>query len=476
MKIRGADCEVRLMPNMSLKKVEMPQQDAKIRAHNFGEVTHGYTPQMAIEEAKRCLNCRHKPCVKGCPVAVRIPEFISLIAEGDFEGAYLKIKETNTLPAVCGRVCPQENQCERQCVRNIKGESVAIGRLERFAADYFMQNYTEETPRIQKNGKKVAVIGAGPAGLSCAGDLAKRGYDVTIFEALHCAGGVLSYGIPEFRLPKDIVKKEIEALENMGVKIALNMVIGKILSVDELLKEHGFGAVFIGTGAGLPGFMGIDGENLNGVYSANEFLTRINLMKAYRFPKSDTPVNVGKRVLVVGGGNVAMDAARCALRFKAEEVTIAYRRSEKEMPARLEEVEHAKEEGVVFMTLTNPKRILGDEKGFVTGVECVRMALGEPDASGRRRPVQVAGSEHIVPADTVVIAVGQSPNPLLVQTTDGLGVSEKGTILVNENGETSRKLVYAGGDATTGAATVILAMGAGRAAAKAIDAELSSLL
>lgn len=460
------------MANMSLKKVDMPQQDPKASAKNFDEVTHGYTPEMAIEEAKRCLNCKHRPCVGGCPVAVQIPDFISLIANGDFKGAYLKIKETNSLPAVCGRVCPQENQCESRCVRAIKGESVAIGRLERFAADYFMANYKNETLPPGPNGKKVAIIGSGPAGLACAGELAKMGYSVTVFEALHQAGGVLSYGIPEFRLPKHIVKKEIVDLEKLGVNIELNMVIGKVLSIDELLGEYGFDAVFIGTGAGLPGFMGIEGENLNGVYSANEFLTRTNLMKAYKFPEVDTPVKIGKRVAVIGGGNVAMDAARSALRLGAEHVNIVYRRGEDEMPARLEEREHAKEEGVEFMTLTNPKRILGDENGVVTGMECVRMELGEPDASGRRRPIEVAGSEHFVPADTVVVAVGQSPNPLLLKATSGLEVTEKGTIVVDDMGRTTKKFVYAGGDAATGAATVILAMGAGRTAAKAIDEDL----
>ena len=463
------------MPNMSPKKVEMPQQEPKERARNFDEVALGYTPEMAVEEAKRCLNCKHKPCMKGCPVAVKIPEFIELIAQGDFKGAYQKIKETNALPAVCGRVCPQENQCERQCVRGIKGEPVAIGRLERFAADYYMAHFAdgEEPGAIAKNGKKVAVIGSGPAGLTCAGDLAKMGYSVTVFEALHQPGGVLGYGIPEFRLPKKIVREEIEAIEKLGVKIETNMVMGKILSIDELLGEYGFDAVFIGSGAGLPGFMGIEGENLSGVYSANEFLTRVNLMKAYRFPESDTPVRVGRRVAVVGGGNVAMDAARCALRFGAEHVYIVYRRGEEEMPARLEEVHHAKEEGVEFMTLTNPRRILGDEKGVVTGMECVKMELGEADESGRRRPVEIAGSEHTVEVDTVVIAVGQSPNPLLIQTTKGLESNRRGVIVTDETGATTHERVYAGGDAATGAATVILAMGAGRTAAKAIDEELS---
>lgn len=461
------------MPNMSLEKIPMPQQDPKLRTRNFDEVTHGYTPKMAIEEANRCLGCKNKPCVKGCPVSVQIPEFIDLIANGNFSDAYLKIKETNALPAICGRVCPQESQCEKYCVRGIKGESVAIGRLERYAADFYMKTCVEVPPRLEKNGMKIAIIGSGPAGLTCAGDLAKLGYDVTVFEALHKAGGVLGYGIPEFRLPKDIVHQEIAAIQRMGVKIEHNMVIGKILSIDELLGEQGYSAVFIGSGAGLPGFMGIEGENLAGVYSSNEFLTRINLMKAYKFPVVDTPVKVGKNVAVIGGGNVAMDAARCALRFGAQNVYIVYRRSENEMPARAEEIEHAKEEGVKMMTLTNPTKILGDENGVVTGMECIKMELGEPDASGRRAPIKIEGSEHIIEVDSVVVAVGQSPNPLIAQTTNGLDINRRGCIVADEHsGRTSKRYVYAGGDASTGAATVILAMGAGRAAAKAINEDL----
>jgi len=466
------------MPNTSLNKNPMPHQNAADRIQNFDEVTTGYTPEMAIDEANRCLLCKNKPCVDGCPVGVQIPDFIDLIANGDFEGAYSKLKETNILPAICGRVCPQESQCEMHCVRGKKGESVAIGRLERFAADYFMNSAAESqtannAPAIVKNGKKVAIIGSGPASLSCAGDLAKKGYDVTIFEALHKAGGVLSYGIPEFRLPKKIVQKEIDALKQLGVKLELNMVIGKILSIDELLNEHGFSAVFIGSGAGLPGFMNIEGENLNGVYSANEFLTRINLMKAYTFPAQDTPVKVGKNVAVIGGGNVAMDAARCALRFGAENVYIVYRRSEAEMPARAEEIEHAKEEGVQMITLTTPLSIQGDENGNAVAMQCIKMALGDPDASGRRSPKPIPGSEHTIQIDSVVVAIGQSPNPLITQSTSGLNTTSRGCIAADEHtGRTSRKYVYAGGDATTGAATVILAMGAGRNAAKAIDEDL----
>ena len=462
------------MPNMSVNKNPMPQQDPKSRIQNFDEVTTGYTAEAAIDEANRCLMCKNKPCVGGCPVGVQIPDFIGLIAEDDFAGAYSKLKETNILPAICGRVCPQESQCEKHCVRGIKGESVAIGRLERFAADYCMnacEDAAQTDAKITKNGIKVAIVGSGPASLSCAGDLAKKGYDVTIFEALHNAGGVLSYGIPEFRLPKKIVQDEIAALKRMGVDIKLNMVIGKILSIDELLAD--FSAVFIGSGAGLPGFMNIEGENLNGVYSANEFLTRINLMKAYTFPIHDTPVKIGKSVAVIGGGNVAMDAARCALRFGAENVYIIYRRSETEMPARLEEIEHAKEEGVQLITLTNPTSVNGDENGNVISIQCVKMELGEPDASGRRSPKAVQGSEHTIAVDSVVVAVGQSPNPLITQSTAGLDTTPRGCIAADEQtGRTSRKFVYAGGDATTGAATVILAMGAGRNAAKAIDKDL----
>ena len=462
-----------IMPNMSPEKVKMREQAPEIRNKNFLEVSLGYTPEQAMEEAKRCLNCKNMPCVSGCPVNVRIPEFISYIANGEFEKAYLTITDTNALPAVCGRVCPQESQCEGKCVRGIKGESVGIGRLERFAADWYRENVNKDTIKPLANGKKVAVVGAGPASLSCAGTLAKKGYNVTIFEAFHTPGGVLMYGIPEFRLPKEIVKHEIDGLKELGVDIQLNTVIGKVMSVDELM-EDGYDAVFIGTGAGLPSFMKIPGENLNGVYSANEFLTRINLMKAYRFPKYDTPVKVGKNVAVVGGGNVAMDAARCAKRLGAENVYIIYRRSEAEMPARAEEVHHAKEEGIIFKTLTNPIEILGDD-GWVNCVKCVEMELGKPDASGRRRPVVKADSEHTIDIDTVVMAIGQSPNPLIKATTEGLDTNNRGCIVVNEDTcATSIPGVYAGGDAVTGAATVILAMGAGRKAAQAIDEYLNS--
>ncbi len=462
------------MPNMSLKKVKMPEQAPEIRNRNFKEVTYGYTEEMAIEEAKRCLECKTRPCMNGCPVNVKIPEFIALVAEGKFEDACLKIKETNSLPAVCGRVCPQESQCEQLCVRGKKGEPVAIGRLERFAADWYMEHCTAPEENIQKNGKKVAVIGSGPAGLTCAGDLAKLGYDVTIFEAFHTPGGVLMYGIPEFRLPKALVQKEIDTLRKLGVEIMTNIVIGKSITVDEL-NEEGYEAVFIGSGAGLPSFMNIPGENLNGVYSANEFLTRINLMKAYLYPETDTPVKVGKNVAVVGGGNVAMDAARSAKRLGAENVYIVYRRSEAEMPARLEEVHHAKEEGIIFRLLTNPTQILGTEDGWVKGMECVEMELGEPDASGRRRPVVKKGSEHVIDVETVIIAIGQSPNPLIKATTPGLETQKWGGIIAEEEtGATSKLGVYAGGDAVTGAATVILAMGAGKKAAAAIDQYLKN--
>lgn len=438
------------MPNMSPKKVKMPEQDPLKRNSNFNEVALGYTEEMAIEEAQRCLQCKTKPCVAGCPVNVHIPEFIKLVAEGKFEEAYHKIRETNTLPAICGRVCPQETQCEKVCVRGKKGEPVAIGRLERFVADWYMANRENKTEKVEKKNKKVAVIGSGPAGLTCAGDLAKAGYDVTIFEAFHAPGGVLMYGIPEFRLPKDLVQKEIDTVKQMGVEIKTNMVIGKVLSLDELMEE-GYEAIFIGTGAGLPSFMGIPGENLNGVYSANEFLTRVNLMKAYRFPECDTPVKVGRNVAVVGGGNVAMDAARSAKRLGAENVYIVYRRSEAEMPARAEEVHHAKEEGIIFKLLTNPTRILGTEDGWVNGMECVEMELGEPDSSGRRRPVVKPGSEHIIDVETVVIAIGQSPNPLIKSTTPGLDTHKWGGIITDEEtGATSKKGVYAGGDAVTG--------------------------
>ncbi len=457
------------MPNMSVNKVKMPEQDPAVRNKNFLEVALGYTEEMAKEEALRCLQCKNKPCVEGCPVNVQIPEFIKLMAEGRFEEAYEKIRETNSLPAICGRVCPQESQCEKLCLRAKKGEAVAIGRLERFAADWYMSNKEVKVEKPEKTGRKVAVIGSGPAGLTCAGDLAKLGYEVTIFEAFHVAGGVLMYGIPEFRLPKAVVQKEIDTVKQLGVEIRTNMVIGKVLSLDELLEE-GYEAIFVGSGAGLPSFMGIPGENLNGVYSANEFLTRINLMKAYKFPESDTPVKVGKNVAVVGGGNVAMDAARSAKRLGAEKVYIVYRRSEAEMPARLEEVHHAMEEGIIFKLLTNPMQIIGTEDGWVKGIECVGMELGEPDSSGRRRPVIKQGSEHTVDVETVIIAIGQSPNPLIVSTTKGLNTQKWGGIIADEEtGATSKEGVYAGGDAVTGAATVILAMGAGKKAARAID-------
>lgn len=461
------------MPNMSLKKNEMPSQAPDVRNKNFLEVALGYTEEQALDEAQRCLHCKNKPCVAGCPVGIHIPDFIAKVAEGDFEGAYQIITQQSSLPAVCGRVCPQETQCEQKCVRGIKGEPVGIGRLERFVADWHNKNVCEAPQRPAPNGHKVAVIGSGPSGLTCAGDLAKKGYAVTVFEALHTAGGVLVYGIPEFRLPKDIVQKEIDGLKALGVDVQTNMVIGRVLSIDELL-EQGYEAVFIGSGAGLPRFMNIPGENLKGVYSANEFLTRVNLMKAYQ-PGSDTPIEHARRVAVVGGGNVAMDAARCAKRLGAEEVFIVYRRSEKELPARAEEVEHAKEEGIVFHLLNNPTQILGDENGNVKGMECIRMELGEPDASGRRRPVEVPGSEFTLDVDCVIMAIGTSPNPLIKSTTQGLETQKWGGIIVNEEtGLTSREGVYAGGDAVTGAATVILAMGAGKTAATAIDEYIQS--
>ena len=455
------------MPNMSLKKHEMPAQDANVRNKNFKEVALGYTAETAIDEAKRCLNCKNKPCIGGCPVKIHIPDFIAKVAAGEFEEAYQIIQKTSSLPAVCGRVCPQETQCESKCVRGIKGEPVAIGRLERFVADWHNANSCDLPLKAEPNGHKVAVVGSGPAGLTCAGDLAKRGYDVTIFEALHLAGGVLVYGIPEFRLPKSIVEKEIGNLKALGVKVETNMVVGRVFSVDELMDEYGFESVFIGSGAGLPRFMNIPGENLKSVFSANEFLTRVNLMKAYK-DDARTPVFHAQRVVVVGGGNVAMDAARCAKRLGAD-VHIVYRRSETELPARAEEVEHAKEEGIVFQFLTNPTRVLEGENGMVAGIECIRMELGEPDASGRRRPVEVAGSEFTIDCDCVIMALGTSPNPLIKNTTKGLETQKWGGIITDEHGLTSREGVYAGGDAVTGAATVILAMGAGKTAAEAID-------
>ncbi len=456
------------MPNMCMTKLPMPEQDPKVRARNFEEVSYGYTEEMAVEEAQRCLNCKHMPCVNGCPVNVQIPKFIKLIAEGKFADACSAIKETSALPAVCGRVCPQETQCEAKCVRGIKGEPVAIGRLERFAADWDMKNAKHEIEKPVSNGHKVAIIGAGPAGLTCAGDLAKKGYEVTIFEAFHKAGGVLVYGIPEFRLPKAIVQKEVEGLEKMGVKVMTNMVIGKVLSIDELMNDMGFESVFVGSGAGLPVFMGIEGEDLVGVYSANEFLTRINLMKAY-LDEYDTPIRKGKSVAVVGGGNVAMDAARSAMRLGAEHVYIIYRRSEAELPARAEEVHHAKEEGIEFMLLNNPVKIHGDENGSVKSIECIKMELGEPDASGRRRPMPIEGSNYEIPVDTVIMSIGTSPNPLIRTTTEGLEANKHGCLVADDSMATTREGVYAGGDAVTGAATVILAMGAGKTAAASID-------
>ena len=458
------------MANMSLKKNPMPSQDPQVRSGNFDEVALGYTEAQALDEAQRCLHCKNKPCMQGCPVMVHIPDFIAKVAEGDFEAAYQIIAATSALPAVCGRVCPQESQCEKYCVRGIKGESVGIGRLERFVADWHRQHTAAAPEKPASNGHKVAVVGSG-AGLTCAGDLARKGYDVTVFEALHLAGGVLVYGIPEFRLPKAIVQKEVDGLKAMGVTIATDTVIGRTVSIDELQQEMGFEAVFIGSGAGLPMFMDIPGVNYRGVYSANEFLTRINLMKAYR-PDSDTPIQHPRKVAVVGGGNVAMDAARCAKRLGAE-VSIVYRRGMEELPARKEEVEHAEEEGIIFRTLCNPVEILANENDDVTGIRCIRMELGEPDASGRRRPIEVKGSEFELDVDCVIMALGTSPNPLIKSTTKGLEINRKGGIVVNEDGLTSRENVYAGGDAVTGAATVILAMGAGKTAAKAIDEALS---
>ena len=456
------------MPNMSLTKVPMPEQDPNVRNKNFLEVAMGYTEEMAMEEASRCLNCKHKPCVSGCPVNVRIPEFVAKVAEGKFEEAYEIITSTNSLPAISGRVCPQENQCEGKCVRGIKGESVSIGRLERFCADYHMKHSDAKAVKPQSNGKKVAVVGAGPSGLTCAGDLAKKGYEVTVFEAFHTAGGVLVYGIPEFRLPKAIVKKEVENLQDLGVEVKTNMVIGRVLSVDELF-EMGYKAIFIGSGAGLPSFMGIEGEDLIGVYSANEYLTRTNLMKAY-LDDYDTPIIKSKSVAVVGGGNVAMDAARCAKRLGAENVYIVYRRGMEEMPARKEEVHHAMEEGIIFKNLNNPVKILGR----VRAMECIEMELGEPDASGRRKPIAKEGSNFELPVDTVIMSIGTSPNPLIRSTTPGLDTNKRGCLVVNEDTmQTTREGVYAGGDAVTGAATVILAMGAGKQAAQSIDEYLS---
>lgn len=460
------------MPNMSLVKNEMPVQDPLVRNKNFKEVALGYTEEQAIDEANRCLGCKHRPCVSGCPVAINIPDFIAKVKEGDFEGAYQIISKSSALPAVCGRVCPQETQCESKCVRGIKGEPVAIGRLERFVADWHMANCKEAPSVPEQNGHKVAIIGAGPSGLTCAGDLARMGYKVTIFEALHLAGGVLVYGIPEFRLPKAIVQQEIENLKALGVEVNTNVVIGRTITIDELF-EQGYESVFIGSGAGLPRFMNIPGENLKGVYSANEYLTRTNLMKAY-LPNSDTPIMNAKNVAVVGGGNVAMDAARSAKRLGAENVYIVYRRGKEEMPARNEEIEHAEEEEIIFKTLTNPTEILGDEHKCVKGMKCVEMELGEPDESGRRRPVVKEGSEFVLDVDCVIMAIGTSPNPLIRNTTEGLDTQKWGGIIADDNGLTSREGVYAGGDAVTGAATVILAMGAGKTAAKAIDEYIKS--
>ena len=468
-------------PNMSLKKNPMPHQDPVVRARNFHEVAIGYTEEMAIDEALRCLSCKHMPCVSGCPVNIHIPEFIDKIKEGDFEGAYQVINKSSSLPAVCGRVCPQETQCEAKCVRGIKGEPVGIGRLERFVADWHNAHSETAPETAPKNGHRVAIVGSGPAGLTCAGDLAKAGYDVSIFEALHTAGGVLVYGIPEFRLPKAIVKKEVENLKAMGVEVMTNMVIGKTLTIDELF-EMGYEAVFVGSGAGLPNFMGIPGESYKGVYSANEFLTRANLMKSY-LDNPETPIMKGGKVAVVGGGNVAMDSARTALRLGADKVYIVYRRSMDELPARREEVEHAIEEGIEFKLLCNPTEILGynnpddrrdPKNGFVTGIKCIKMELGEPDAAGRRRPIAIPDSDFVLDVDTVVMSIGTSPNPLIKSTTKGLDVNSHGGIIVSENGATTKEGVYAGGDAVTGAATVISAMGAGKVAARAIDEYLQN--
>ena len=459
------------MPNMSLKRNEMPVQEPDVRNKNFKEVALGYTEEQAIDEAKRCLNCKNKPCSTGCPVQIDIPAFIAQVAEGNFAEAYKIITKSSSLPAVCGRVCPQETQCESKCVRGVKGEPVAIGRLERFVADWHNAQPESAVEKPASNGHKVAVIGSGPSGLACAGDLAKKGYEVTVFEALHVAGGVLSYGIPEFRLPKDIVQKEIEGLKALGVKVETNTVVGKTISIDELMKEEGFESVFIGSGAGLPRFMNIPGEQSLGVFSANGYLTRSNLMGAFS-EDSRTPIMRAKKAVIVGGGNVAMDAARTARRLGAE-VHIVYRRSEAELPARVEEVHHAKEEGIIFDLLTNPVEILANEEGWVTGCKCIKMELGEPDASGRRSPVEIPGSEFTIDCDAVIMSLGTSPNPLIKTTTAGLEVNKRGGIIVNESEMTTREGVFAGGDAVTGAATVILAMGAGKSAAKGIDEYLS---
>lgn len=464
---------MRIMAEKTYKH-PMPAQPAQERVKNFKEVPYGYSPQVAVEEARRCLQCKNPRCVQGCPVGIDIPGFIKKIKEEDFQGAYDILKDKNSLPAVCGRVCPQEEQCEKVCIVGIKNEPVAIGRLERFAADWAAQAGQPQAEVRPPTGPKVAIVGSGPAGLAAAGELVKKGYRVTVFEALHKPGGVLMYGIPEFRLPKDIVQQEIDALKAQGVEVKVNTVVGKTITLDELMQEEGYEAVFIGSGAGLPYFLGIPGENLNGVYSANEFLTRTNLMRAYLFPKWDTPIQVGKRVAVVGAGNVAMDSARTALRLGAEKVHIVYRRSEAEMPAREEEIEHAREEGIEFNLLTNPVEILGDEKGWVRGLKCIKMELGEPDSSGRRRPLPIPGSEFTMPMDVVVVAVGQGPNPLIPRTTAGLETNKWGNIIADETGSTSMPGVFAGGDVVTGAATVILAMGAGKAAAEAIDAYLQS--
>ncbi len=469
------------MINLKTVKNPMPEQDPQVRARNFREVAEGYTAEMAINEAMRCLKCRTRPCTKGCPVMIRIPEFVAKVAEGEFEEAYQIISDSSALPRICGRVCPQENQCEGVCVRGVKGEPVSIGRLERFVADWHAEHEDEfknvygyeDAPRmVPRNGKRVAVIGAGPAGLTCAGDLAAKGYAVTVYESLHKPGGVLAYGIPEFRLPKDIVAAEVKKLEDRGVTFVTNAIIGRAETVDELLEEEGFKAVFIGTGAGLPSFMNIPGENLLGVCSANEYLTRINLMKGY-LDDYDTPVPKGRKIAVVGGGNVAMDAARCAMRMGADKVYIIYRRSMEEIPARKEEIHHAIEEGIDFQLLRNPVQILGDDKGHVTGIECVKMELGEPDASGRRRPVEIEGSNYVLEVDEVIMSIGTKLNTLILDTTENLGSNNRGGIYTNENGSTNRKKIYAGGDAVTGAATVILAMGAGKTAAASIDSDLS---